>query len=182
MDYVYILAPIGLGVILTLCSTGYCIYIHYSKRRLVERIKKEMLAKIINGPDAIVYNTHWRSNIKTGKTNSVVSCPKPPGRVVGIGGSQVDIYSHPIQSRTDVFVQKVGSEVFSSLTNERPQVLNVLYSDYKHTTHYGSPKTKNYTTSIPSHRAVESDGIYVNCPFKPSQKPESSKHYNMRYQ
>ncbi|CAH8672717.1 unnamed protein product [Schistosoma bovis] len=62
------------------------------------------------------------------------------------------------------------------------QVLNVPYRDYKHTTHYGSPKTKNYTTSIPSHRAVKSDGIYVNCPFKPSQKPESSKHYNTRYQ
>lgn len=182
MDYVYILAPIGLGVILTLCSTGYCIYIHYSKRRLAERIKKEMLAKIINGPDAIVSNTHWCSNIGTGKTKSVVSCPKPLGHVVSIGGSQVDIYSHPIQSRTDVFVQKVGSEVFSSLTNERLQVSNVPYRDYKHTIHYGSPKTKNYTTNIPSHRNVKSDGIYVNCPVKSSQKTEFIKRYNTRYQ
>ncbi|CAH8656081.1 unnamed protein product [Schistosoma intercalatum] len=116
---------------------------------------------MINGPDAIVYNTHWCSNIETGKPNSAVNCPKPPGHAVSIGGSQVDIYSRPIQSRTDVFVQKVGSEVFSSLTNERSQVLNVPYRDYKHTTHYGSPKTKNFTTSIPSHRAVKSDANII---------------------
>lgn len=51
-SYIYIIAPFALGIILAFCSSAYCIYIRYSKKKLVEKVRAQMLARIIYGQDA----------------------------------------------------------------------------------------------------------------------------------
>ncbi|KAH8869167.1 hypothetical protein KSF78_0004250 [Schistosoma japonicum] len=169
MDYLHILAPLGLGVILTLCSTAYCIYIHYSKRRLVERIKKAMLAKTIGRTGDVAVKTPWYTKIRADKKHSVVAHSNVLSHAFSIPGSQMNFYCHPGQSRTDIFVQKVGNEVYSSLTREPSYVPKTLYQDGRHITPYDSSgitsQGKNLTKSI----FMEPKGIYVNYPVKPSK-------------
>ncbi|KAK4475358.1 hypothetical protein MN116_002421 [Schistosoma mekongi] len=166
MDYLYILAPLGLGVILTLCSTAYCIYIHYSKRRLVERIKKAMLAKTVGKTSDVAANTEWYTKVGTDKKNSVVAYPNVLSHIPSIPVPQMKFYCHPGQSRTDIFVQKVGNEVYSSLTKEASHVRKIPYQDGRYITPYGASSIKSQDGNLRDCSFVE--GIYVNYPVRPS--------------
>nr|CAH8875712.1 unnamed protein product [Trichobilharzia regenti] len=160
MDYVYILAPLGLGVILTLCSTGYCMYIRYSKRKLTERIRRQMLAKMIGGPDASVQDFQWYPKMITN-----------------------GISTYPIQPPSDIFVQKVGRELYASLTRTTPYMSNVPSQDQRNSTHYLSSKSRTQNTNLHKNNYYcnnEPERIYVNCPQKLRSEGESYRQ-QMRY-
>ncbi|TPP65729.1 hypothetical protein FGIG_04559 [Fasciola gigantica] len=61
-SYIYVLAPFALGIILAICSSAYCVYIHFSKRRLVKRVRAQMLARIIYGSDTEVENAQFHAD------------------------------------------------------------------------------------------------------------------------
>ncbi|VDQ13117.1 unnamed protein product [Trichobilharzia regenti] len=85
-------------------------YIRYSKRKLTERIRRQMLAKMIGGPDASVQDFQWYPKMITNGISTY------PSKKSSASIFQSNIHSYPVQPPSDIFVQKVGRELYASLT------------------------------------------------------------------